>query len=181
MRVIVWGINYAPEFTGIAPHNVALCEFLHARGDDVSMVTSFPYYPTWEKRPEDRGQSLSHRSDQRSAGPSLLAFCPDAVSALKRIFHEGKFRFHLDLARALSSARRCLRARFSSSVARRRGMARRQDQRRAFCFSCAGYATGRRRRAWDAESELVYARACMRSNRSPTGMRRASPALRRAC
>jgi colanic acid biosynthesis glycosyl transferase WcaI len=47
MRAIVWGINYAPEFTGIAPHSVALCEFLHARGDDVAMVTSFAYYPTW--------------------------------------------------------------------------------------------------------------------------------------
>ena len=33
MRVVVWGINYAPEITGIAPHNVALCEFLNARGD----------------------------------------------------------------------------------------------------------------------------------------------------
>ena len=37
MRIIVWGINYAPEFTGIAPHSVALCEFLHARGHDVEM------------------------------------------------------------------------------------------------------------------------------------------------
>ena len=56
MRAIVWGINYAPEFTGIAPHSVALCEFLAAQGDEVLMVTGFPYYPSWEKRPEDRGQ-----------------------------------------------------------------------------------------------------------------------------
>src|SRR2546425_1041573 len=35
MRVIVWGINYAPEITGIAPHNVALCEFLKKQGADV--------------------------------------------------------------------------------------------------------------------------------------------------
>src|SRR6201990_2692755 len=36
----------------IAPHSVALCEFLHGREDAVSMVTSVAYYPTWEKRPE---------------------------------------------------------------------------------------------------------------------------------
>ena len=54
MRVIVWGINYAPEFTGIAPHSVALCEFLRGVGHEVEMVTSFAYYPTWQKRPEDR-------------------------------------------------------------------------------------------------------------------------------
>ena len=27
MRVVVWGINYAPEFTGIAPHSVAYVNF----------------------------------------------------------------------------------------------------------------------------------------------------------
>jgi len=48
MRIIVWGINYAPEFTGIAPHSVALCEFLLEQGHDVEMVASFPYYPTWQ-------------------------------------------------------------------------------------------------------------------------------------
>ncbi len=52
MRVIVWGINYAPEITGIAPHNVALCEFLRQRGDDVEMVTTFAYYPAWRKSRE---------------------------------------------------------------------------------------------------------------------------------
>jgi hypothetical protein len=28
LRITVWGINYAPELTGIAPFNVALCEYL---------------------------------------------------------------------------------------------------------------------------------------------------------
>jgi len=93
MRVIVWGINYAPEFTGIAPHNVALCEFLHARGDDVSMVTSFPYYPSWEKRPEDRGTLF--RTDRIDGVPvhRCWHFVPKRVSALKRIFHEASFVF----------------------------------------------------------------------------------------
>ena len=93
MRAIVWGINYAPEFTGIAPHSVALCEFLHARGDDVSMVTSFAYYPTWEKRPEDRGRLF--RTDQVNGVPVYRCwhFVPRRVSALKRIFHEASFVF----------------------------------------------------------------------------------------
>ncbi|MEY2490041.1 MAG: colanic acid biosynthesis glycosyl transferase WcaI [Verrucomicrobiota bacterium] len=93
MRAIVWGINYAPEFTGIAPHSVALCEFLHARGDDVSMVTSFPYYPTWEKRSEDRGHL--YRTDQINGVPvhRCWHFVPRRVSALKRILHEASFVF----------------------------------------------------------------------------------------
>jgi len=91
MRAIVWGINYAPEFTGIAPHSVALCEFLQAQGTDVSMVTSFPYYPSWEKRADDRGRL--YRTDQINGVPvhRCWHFVPKRVSALKRIIHEASF------------------------------------------------------------------------------------------
>jgi len=93
MRVVVWGINYAPEFTGIAPHSVALCEFLEREGHDVEMVTSFPYYPTWQKRPEDRGRLF--RTDVINGVPvhRCWHFVPARVSALKRIVHEGSFVF----------------------------------------------------------------------------------------
>lgn len=104
MRVIVWGINYAPEFTGIAPHSVALCEFLRGVGHEVEMVTSFAYYPTWQKRPEDRGHF--YRTDVENGVPvhRCWHFVPEKVSALKRILHEGSFVFTSTL-RALTLAR----------------------------------------------------------------------------
>lgn len=91
MRVIVWGINYAPEFTGIAPHSVALCEYLLEQGQDVEMLTSFAYYPAWQKRPEDRGRL--YRTDSINGVPvhRCWHFVPARVSALKRILHEGSF------------------------------------------------------------------------------------------
>jgi len=93
MRVVVWGINYAPEFTGIAPHSVALCEFLEREGHDVEMVTTFSYYPTWQKRPEDRGRL--YRTDVVNGVPvhRCWHFVPGRVSALKRIVHEASFVF----------------------------------------------------------------------------------------
>ncbi len=93
MRVIVWGINYAPEFTGIAPHSVALCEFLRARGVDAEMITAFAYYPSWEKRPEDRARLF--RTDMINGVPVHRSwqFVPARVSSLRRIFHEASFVF----------------------------------------------------------------------------------------
>jgi colanic acid biosynthesis glycosyl transferase WcaI len=93
MRILVWGINYAPEFTGIAPHSVALCEFLLGQGHDVEMVTAFSYYPTWQKRPEDRGRL--YRTDVVNGVRVHRSwhFVPARVSALKRIVHEGSFVF----------------------------------------------------------------------------------------
>ena len=104
MRVIVWGINYAPEFTGIAPHSVALCEFLRGVGHEVEMVTSFAYYPTWRKQPEDRGHL--YRTDLVNGVPvhRCWHFVPAKVSALKRILHEGSFVFTSTL-RALALPR----------------------------------------------------------------------------
>jgi putative colanic acid biosynthesis glycosyltransferase WcaI len=91
MRIIVWGINYAPEITGIAPHNVALCEFLRRRGDEVEMLSTFPYYPAWRKRSEDRG--LLYRTDEieRVRVHRCWHFVPSKVSSWKRIIHEGTF------------------------------------------------------------------------------------------
>jgi colanic acid biosynthesis glycosyl transferase WcaI len=93
MRVIVWGINYAPEFAGIAPHNVALCEFLDDEGHDVEMVTTFAYYPTWRKSAEDCGRL--YRTDVVNGIPvhRCWHFVPARVSALKRILHEASFVF----------------------------------------------------------------------------------------
>src|SRR5947199_8379129 len=93
MRVVVWGINYAPEVAGIAPHNVALCEFLQQQGVDVEMVTTFAYYPTWKKSAADRHRL--YRTDVINDVPvhRCWHFVPARVSAWKRIIHEASFVF----------------------------------------------------------------------------------------
>lgn len=93
MKINVWGINYAPEPTGIAPYNTALCEHLSRTGHEVRMVTSFAYYPSWKKGPEDGGQL--YRTDEMRNVPvhRCWHYVPGKASALKRIFHEGTFVF----------------------------------------------------------------------------------------
>ena len=91
MKILVWGINYAPEATGIAPCNVALCEHLRRAGHDVRMLTTFAYYPGWQKAPADAGQL--YRTDRIRDVPvhRCWHYVPRRVSALRRIIHEGTF------------------------------------------------------------------------------------------
>src|SRR4051812_23422615 len=91
MRVVVWGINYAPEVAGIAPHNVALCEFLAGKNVEVEMVTTFAYYPMWKKSAQDR--HLLFRTDfiNDVRVHRRWHFVPARVSAWKRIIHEATF------------------------------------------------------------------------------------------
>ena len=91
MRIIVWGINYAPELTGIAPFNAGLCEDLRRRGHTVEMITGFPYYPRWEKAPGDRGRL--HRREEINGVPVYRCwqYVPRRVTTLRRIAHELTF------------------------------------------------------------------------------------------
>jgi len=91
MRVVVWGINYAPEVTGIGPCNTALCEHLRDAGHEVEMVTTFQYYPAWKKNAEDRGRIW--RTDRINGIPvhRCWHYVPETVTKLKRIIHEATF------------------------------------------------------------------------------------------
>lgn len=91
MNIVVWGINYHPEVTGIAPYNAALCQHLLAHGHQVRMVTSFCYYPAWKKLDSDRGRIF--RTDDMDGVPvhRCWHYVPGRVSTLKRILHEGSF------------------------------------------------------------------------------------------
>ena len=91
MKINVWGINYAPELTGIAPYNTALCEHLSRHGHDVRMVSSFAYYPAWTKSREDHGRAF--RTDALNGVPvhRCWHYVPRKANTIKRILHEGTF------------------------------------------------------------------------------------------
>lgn len=48
MRILLVGINYSPEETGIAPYSAGLAEHLADRGYSVSAITGLPSYPQWQ-------------------------------------------------------------------------------------------------------------------------------------
>jgi glycosyltransferase involved in cell wall biosynthesis len=48
VKVVILGINYAPEPTGIAPYTTGLAMGLAERGHDVLVLTGHPHYPYWK-------------------------------------------------------------------------------------------------------------------------------------
>ena len=91
MRIIVWGINYAPELTGIGPFNTGLCEHLVECGHQVEMVTTFPYYPFWQKIPGDRGRFFRTDSIDGVTVHRCWHYVPVKATTLRRIWHELTF------------------------------------------------------------------------------------------
>jgi glycosyltransferase involved in cell wall biosynthesis len=50
-RILIFGFNYAPELTGIAPYTTALAEHYAQLGHRVRVITGVPHYPAWRPLP----------------------------------------------------------------------------------------------------------------------------------
>lgn len=90
MKVILWGINYRPESTGIAPFNAELAEYLAGAEHEVEVVTGFAYYPQWRKAPTDR---RLYRTDEINGIKvhRCAQYVPARVTTLRRMWHELSF------------------------------------------------------------------------------------------
>jgi colanic acid biosynthesis glycosyl transferase WcaI len=47
VRILIISSNYYPEPMGIGPYTTDLAQMLIGNGDDVTVITSHPYYPWW--------------------------------------------------------------------------------------------------------------------------------------
>lgn len=48
LRILVHGLNFWPDLTGVAKYTFEMTEWLARRGHEVCVVTAPPHYPAWE-------------------------------------------------------------------------------------------------------------------------------------
>ena len=90
MKILIYGINYAPELTGIGKYTGELASYFAAAGDEVEVITAPPYYPRWEVAEAYRG---GYRQERRDGVLVLRCplYVPREVTGLRRILHEFSF------------------------------------------------------------------------------------------
>ena len=57
-RVLLIGLNYAPDRTGIPPYTTGAAEGLAGQGAEVRVITGYPHYPSWKIPPDYRGLTM---------------------------------------------------------------------------------------------------------------------------
>src|SRR5215218_7911528 len=57
-RVLIVGLNYVPEPTGIAPYTTGLAEGLVRDGVPVRVLAGFPHYPQWRVHDGYSGRTM---------------------------------------------------------------------------------------------------------------------------
>jgi colanic acid biosynthesis glycosyl transferase WcaI len=91
MRVLVIGINYAPDLIGVAKYTAELCESLAARGHAVRVVTAPPYYPDWKIPEGYRFKWYAHQRLNNVEITRAPIYVPSRPSGAKRLVHHASF------------------------------------------------------------------------------------------
>lgn len=90
MKIIVYGLNYSPELTGIGKYTGEMVEWMVHQGHDVRVITAPPYYPEWSV-----GEGYSAWKYYREKGEIPIWRCPlyipKKLSMLRRILHLSSF------------------------------------------------------------------------------------------
>lgn len=91
MKILVYGINYYPELTGIGKYTGEMCEWLAARGHQVEVITSMPYYPEWKIQEKYRNKWWHTENIHGVKVNRVPFYVPEKVTGIRRVFHELSF------------------------------------------------------------------------------------------
>jgi glycosyltransferase involved in cell wall biosynthesis len=91
MRILITGINYAPEATGIAPYTTGLAEHLRERGHQITVVTGLPSYPQWRVHDGYRGRVAGRETIAGVDVRRRWHYVPGEQSATRRALYEASF------------------------------------------------------------------------------------------
>jgi len=105
-RVLIVGLNYAPEPVGIGPYTAGLAEALAERGHQVTVIAGQPYYPQWRKDPAYT-DGWRRGTEQGVTVTRCPHYVPREPTGLRRIVHLASF--------ALSALGPALRAAIGNS------------------------------------------------------------------
>lgn len=93
MKILIYGINYSPELTGIGKYTSEMAEWLSNNNYDVDVITGMPYYPEWKIHKEYK-HSLWKKEVKNGVNIFRCPlYVPKNVNSIKRIVHELSFLF----------------------------------------------------------------------------------------
>ena len=91
MKILICGINYAPDLTGIGKYTGEMGSWLAKNGHTVDVITGMPYYPQWQINSAYRKKWWHTEYVDGVRVHRCPLYVPGKVSSAKRIMHEFSF------------------------------------------------------------------------------------------
>lgn len=94
-RILLVGINFSPELTGIGKYSGEMIDWLADNGNECTVVTTFPYYPTWSIQTPYTGKFYKRElmKDGKVEVLRCPIYVPEKPTGVKRILHDASFFF----------------------------------------------------------------------------------------
>ncbi|MES2775199.1 MAG: WcaI family glycosyltransferase [Bacteroidota bacterium] len=89
--VLIVGINFFPEPTGIGKYTSEMAFHLGQKEYNVKVVTGFPYYPTWKVFPGYKNLFFKTENIQGVSVTRCPLYVPGSLSGLKRMMQDFSF------------------------------------------------------------------------------------------
>lgn len=93
MRILIFGINFKPELTGIGKYTGEMAEWFANNDNEVVVITAMPYYPEWKKHKNYNGKLWHTEKINNLTIKRVPIYIPRKVNSIKRIIHEFSFFF----------------------------------------------------------------------------------------
>lgn len=87
MKILIYGINFAPEPTGIGKYTGEMAAWLAAQGHEVRVVTAPPYYPAWQVGEGYRAGAYQRESWQGATVWRCPLWVPKEPGGSRRVLH----------------------------------------------------------------------------------------------
>lgn len=91
MKILIYGINFSPELTGIGKYTGEMAAWLASKGHEVHVVTAPPYYPDWEVGQGYNGWAYKTEDWQGVRVMRCPIWVPSQPSGIKRLIHLTSF------------------------------------------------------------------------------------------
>ncbi len=91
MRILIIGLNFAPEPTGVGKYTGEMTAWLTERGHEVSVVSAPPYYPFWKIATEDRSKFWRRKMVGAASTVRCPIYVPEYPTGTTRALHLASF------------------------------------------------------------------------------------------
>lgn len=89
--VLIIGINFYPEPTGIGKYTADFAFYLAKKAYKVKVITGFPYYPHWKVFPEYKNLFYKREHMKRVSVTRCPLYVPSSLSGIKRMLQDASF------------------------------------------------------------------------------------------
>ncbi|MDQ2694733.1 MAG: glycosyltransferase WbuB [Pseudomonadota bacterium] len=91
MKIVIYGLNYAPELTGIGKYSGEMAEWLCRQGHEVRVIAAPPYYPGWKVFSGYSARVYRREVINGVAVTRCPLWVPGKQSGVRRLLHLASF------------------------------------------------------------------------------------------